>query len=99
MSQPTEHPFVTAWKMLGGARIARATGVSPQLIAKWKTTAERDRNFKLPAHHCAPVEEATNYLVTRYDLRPDVFGTPEDAMRDLRKVLVLRDQSPVGVHG
>lgn len=27
-----------------------------------------------PAHHCLAIEEATGGKVTRYQLRPDVFG-------------------------
>lgn len=27
-----------------------------------------------PAEHCRAIEEATDYQITRYDLRPDVFG-------------------------
>lgn len=31
---------------------------------------------KVPAEHCAAIEQATDGKVTRYDLRPDVFGHP-----------------------
>jgi len=29
-----------------------------------------------PAHRCPDIEKATNGKVTRYDLRPDIFGEP-----------------------
>jgi DNA-binding transcriptional regulator YdaS (Cro superfamily) len=36
-----------------------------------------------PAEHCIIIEQATNGAVTRYDLRPDVFGTsPEKQTQD-----------------
>lgn len=28
----------------------------------------------IPARFCLPIEQATNGAVTRYELRPDVFG-------------------------
>lgn len=31
---------------------------------------------KTPAEMCIPIEEAVSGKVTRYDLRPDVFGPP-----------------------
>lgn len=34
---------------------------------------------KVPAHHCIPIQEATNNRVTCYDLRPDIFGEPDKA--------------------
>lgn len=33
----------------------------------------------VPARHCIPIEQATKGRVTRYDLRPDVFGEPNQA--------------------
>ena len=32
----------------------------------------------IPAEYCRAIEHATNGAVTRFDLRPDVFGTPDD---------------------
>lgn len=31
-------------------------------------------NKRVPAELCVPIEESVNGAVTRYDLRPDVFG-------------------------
>jgi len=33
----------------------------------------------VPGHHCLPIEVATKAQVTRYDLRPDIFGEPTQA--------------------
>ncbi|KZZ72375.1 hypothetical protein A3765_28625 [Oleiphilus sp. HI0130] len=32
----------------------------------------------VPAHHCVKIEELTKGEVSRYDLRPDVFGEHPD---------------------
>lgn len=56
-----------AINILGLAGLARALGVSPQAVHKW-------RSSRVPAERCAEVEKATAGAVTRYDLRPDVFG-------------------------
>jgi len=31
---------------------------------------------RIPAEHCIAVEKATKRKITRFDLRPDVFGRP-----------------------
>lgn len=56
-----------AINILGLAGLARVLGVSPQAVHKWRST-------RVPAERCATVEKATGGAVTRYDLRPDVFG-------------------------
>lgn len=43
--------------------------VPNSLLSQWKTGVRR-----VPAEHCRAIEQATNGAVTRYDLRPDVFG-------------------------
>lgn len=40
----------------------------PQLIDKWLKVG------RVPAEWCRDVEFVTNKAVTRYELRPDVFG-------------------------
>jgi DNA-binding transcriptional regulator YdaS (Cro superfamily) len=47
--------------------LADALGIKSPSITEW-----RDR--KVPAERCIPIEEATCGAVTRYELRPDVFG-------------------------
>lgn len=48
---------------------ARAAKITPQAVHQW-ATGERP----VPAHHCLAIETATAGAVTRYELRPDVFG-------------------------
>lgn len=49
--------------------MAKAIGVTQPLVWQWC-------NGKRPvaAHHCVAIENATGGRITRYDLRPDVFG-------------------------
>lgn len=35
-----------------------------------------------PAEHCRAIEDITCGAVTRFDLRPDVFGTPDDQSKE-----------------
>ena len=45
--------------------------VRRQNITRWQKTGQ------VPAHHCLAVEQLTG--ISRHELRPDVFGTPEQA--------------------
>lgn len=58
-----------------------ATAISrPDRIVKQAQVSHWYTKIKpVPAHHCIPIEEATNGQVTRYDLRPDIFGEPNQA--------------------
>ena len=47
------------------AALARKVGVSPQAIQKWKK--------RVPAERVLDIEEATGGVVTRYDLRSDLY--------------------------
>lgn len=49
--------------------LAKAIGVAPAMVWQWC-----DGRRPVPAHRCVPIEEATQGKVTRYELRPDVFG-------------------------
>jgi DNA-binding transcriptional regulator YdaS (Cro superfamily) len=49
------------------AELARSLDVLPQHITNWKRRG-------VPAERCIAIEEATKSAVTRYELRPDVFG-------------------------
>ncbi len=50
--------------------LARAVGVTPQAINDWK------RRGRVPAERVVAVEAATGGLVTRFQLRPDLYGRP-----------------------
>ncbi|NKI17415.1 helix-turn-helix domain-containing protein [Spongiibacter sp. KMU-166] len=54
--------------------IAKALNITPVLISQWANGARR-----VPGERCVAIEEATKGAVTRYDLRPDIFGEPEQA--------------------
>lgn len=57
----------------GNRALADALGVSQSLISQWKTGHRR-----ISPETAARIERATNGLVTRAELRPDIFG-PIDA--------------------
>lgn len=51
-------------------QIAGVCNVSPQALNCWK---------RIPSEHCRRLEYATGGKVTRYQMRPDIFGRgPED---------------------
>ena len=50
--------------------LAKTLGVTYQAVQKWRRTE------KAPAERCVAIEQATNGAVTRFELRPDVFGAP-----------------------
>lgn len=56
----------------GQSALARAIGgnVKQAHVWYWLNTADA----KVPAEHCAAIEQATGGKVTKHDLRPDVFG-------------------------
>jgi DNA-binding transcriptional regulator YdaS (Cro superfamily) len=53
----------------GQKALADAIQVAPAFVWQW-ANAKRP----VPAHHCLAIEAATRAVVTRHDLRPDVFG-------------------------
>lgn len=55
------------------SELARRIGVRQGYVWKWL------RSKKVPAERCADIELATG--VTRYQLRPDVFGPAPDQDR------------------
>ena len=57
--------------------LAHACGIRPQNLTRWKRTG------RIPAWHCRTVEEHTG--LSRHELRPDVFGTPEQAAASLAR--------------
>jgi DNA-binding transcriptional regulator YdaS (Cro superfamily) len=50
-------------------QIALTLGISPVLISQWSSGSRQ-----VPAERCVPIEKATKGAVTRYELRPDIFG-------------------------
>lgn len=61
-----------AIKHVGGqTELAVRIGKKQGQVGNW---IRRDK--KVPAEVCLAIEQATEGKVTRYDLRPDVFGDP-----------------------
>lgn len=63
----------------GQSELARLIGgnVLPQHVWNWV-----NRDKRVPPEHCRAIERATvdkGSVVTRYELRPDVFGSGEEA--------------------
>jgi DNA-binding transcriptional regulator YdaS (Cro superfamily) len=48
--------------------LAEALGIKSPSISEWRSRGT------VPVERCPQIEEATRGAVTRYDLRPDVFG-------------------------
>lgn len=65
-----KQPILQAIQAAGTqASLATAIGIHPTFVSQW---AKNRR--PVPAKWCIPIEEATGGVVTRYDLRPDIFG-------------------------
>lgn len=65
----TTTPLEAAIKAAGTQQaLAAALGIRSASISGWKALG------RVPAERVLDVEEATG--VSRYDLRPDIFGTP-----------------------
>ena len=54
----------------GVARLAGALNISSQAVSQWD---------RVPAHRVLAVEAAAGRAVTRYELRPDLYPSAEDA--------------------
>lgn len=59
----------------GQAELARRIGGKVKQAHVWNWL----RSGRAPAEHCRAIEEAVEGRVTRYQLRPDVFGTRPEA--------------------
>lgn len=59
-------------KELSQQEFADLTGVTQGRVSQWL------KGERIPAERCAAIETATAGAVTRYDLRPDVFGAAPD---------------------
>jgi len=65
----TTHPLERVIEILGSQEgLAATLGIKSPSISGW-----RNRK-KVPADRCIAIENAVEGRVTRYDLRPDVFG-------------------------
>lgn len=53
----------------GVTRMAEKLGLRQSVVSNWK------RRGQVPAERCLAIEQVTGGEVTRYELRPDVFGT------------------------
>jgi len=60
----TAHPDIKTKR-----QIATICGITPPALNCWK---------RVPSEHCIPLETACGGDVTRYDMRPDVFGPAPD---------------------
>lgn len=63
-------PLNRAIALIGLTALAKAAGVKPPTVHVWLRTG------RTPAERCLRVEQATRGQVTRYELRPDVYGAP-----------------------
>lgn len=65
------NPIERALDAAGGKQneLASRLSVTPQALNQWVNGVR-----PVPAKHCIAIEEATGGAVTRYELRPDVFG-------------------------
>jgi DNA-binding transcriptional regulator YdaS (Cro superfamily) len=64
-----------AIEVLGGqSALARACGVKQGHVWHWL-----NKSRKVPGDYVLTIEAATNGAVTRYELRPDIFGKPNSA--------------------
>lgn len=56
------------------SEVAFICNVSPQALNCWK---------RIPSQHCRKLEFATGGRVTRYQMRPDIFGSGPNDFSDI----------------
>lgn len=62
----TDQPLARVFELVGGkSALARLLGVTAQAVQQWA---------RVPADRVLDVERAVDGAVTRYQMRPDVFG-------------------------
>ena len=70
MKTHVQHPIIVAADLFGTQRaLADLLDIHPSMISQISTGRR-----KVPAYICRKIEEATKGAVTRYELRPDIFG-------------------------
>lgn len=57
----------------GQAAFAKEVGVTQGMVSGWL-----HNRYQVTWERAIKIEEVTNGMVTRHDLRPDIFGKPED---------------------
>lgn len=68
-------PLDRAIAHLGSQRaLADALDIRSPSISEWRAKIREGKPHAVPADRCLPIERATGGAVTRYDLRPDIFG-------------------------
>lgn len=66
------NPIKSAVKKVGTqGRLAKLLGVTQGMVSAWSTGRK-----KVAPHWCSRIERATDNAVTRFELRPDIFGEP-----------------------
>lgn len=72
-------PLDRAIAHLGSQKaLADALAIRSPSISEWRAKIQRGNAHAVPPARCISIERATSGAVTRYELRPDVFG-PEPA--------------------
>jgi DNA-binding transcriptional regulator YdaS (Cro superfamily) len=76
MDTHDQSPLRTAIDLIGGtSAVARAFSITPGAVSIWLQRGEA------PADRCIRLEELCKRKVTRYALRPDVFGNAPPRLR------------------
>ena len=58
-------------ELLGGyASVGRILKITTSAVHQWR---------KVPAEHCLALERAAKGQITRYEMRPDIFGPAPDS--------------------
>ena len=78
MDAHSSNPIAAAIAAAGGQRkLADALGVTPGLVSQWLTGRTR-----VAPRWCIPLGNVAPQAVTRYQLRPDVFGTAPVSLQE-----------------
>jgi DNA-binding transcriptional regulator YdaS (Cro superfamily) len=79
LSVDVQKPLQRAIALVEGGQsgLARAIGGTVKQGHVWYWLHAKDG--QVPAEYCQAIEAATGGRVTRFELRPDVFGGPDEA--------------------
>ena len=76
-----QNPIIKAVSIVGGqSAMARAIGTSQANVWYWINKAKA-----VPAEFVAKIEAATDGVVTKHDLRPDIFPIPSTMPESYRQ--------------